>query len=100
MFVAYILRISLCCVVRASHDQAGRGRRGAVAGLFSLLQHHGHWLWGVKRHLPDTMCCTRGLWGRNNIPISFEGLPNDTVITSPFGIPSEEIKLNGVTIII
>ena len=54
---AYILWIRLCCIVRASHNQAVRGGHGTISSLFSLPQHHWHWFWSVKRHLPDTMFC-------------------------------------------
>lgn len=61
--IPYILRISLSCIVRASHNKTIQGRHGTIASLFSLPQHHRHWFWSEKCHLPDTMCSTSSLNG-------------------------------------
>lgn len=77
---AYILRIGLSCVVRASHDQAAQGQPGTVAGLFGFLQHHRYWLRSVKCHLPDPMCGTRGLTGKK------------TTMSFHYRLPSQQLE--------
>lgn len=59
--VTRLFRMSLSCVVRASHDQAAWRQPGAVAGLLGLVPRHDHFLWSVEGHLPDTLSCVRGL---------------------------------------
>lgn len=50
----YILSVSLCCMVGASHNQTSRGSNCTVASLFSFLKHHWNRFRSEESHLPDS----------------------------------------------